>query len=248
MGGFKDHFSGHATLYRQSRPSYPLALYQWLAEQAPSRHCAWDCATGNGQAALTLAHHFAQVIGTDASPEQIAQAEAAERVSYRVASAEHSDLTAHSVDLLCVAQAAHWFDLPAFYEEVRRVARRGAILALWSYGLTCITPAVDAVVDGYYRDTVGPWWPPERAHVEAGYRDLPFPFDELQAPDFSMQADWTLQQLLAYLASWSATQRCAADTGTDPIPALARELAPAWGEVERRAVSWPLSLRVGRLP
>lgn len=247
MSGFKDHFSGHAALYRQSRPRYPDSLYDWLAAQAPTRTCAWDCATGNGQAAVALARHFDQVIATDASAEQIAQAEVADKVHYRVASAEHSGLPDHSADLVTVAQAAHWFNLADFYAEVRRVARPGGVLALWCYGLTRITPAIDAVVDHYYRDIVGPWWPPERQHIESAYGDLPFPFAPLQVPDFRMQADWTLEQLLAYLASWSATRRCAAATGNDPILALAPLLGAAWGEAAQHAVTWPLGVRAGRI-
>lgn len=246
MTGFKDHFSAHAALYRQSRPRYPDTLFHWLAEQAPGRERAWDCATGNGQAALALAGHFAQVIATDASAEQIAHAERAAGVTYRVAAAERSGLGADGVDLITVAQAAHWFDLPAFYEEVRRVARAGAVLALWCYGLARISPAVDAVIDGYYHGTVGSYWPPERRHVESGYRDLPFPLTELQPPTFTMRAEWSLPQLLDYLGSWSATRRCAALSGADPLQRLAPELAAAWGEHDRRSVEWPLAIRVGR--
>ena len=247
MSGFKDHFSGHAALYRAHRPRYPDELFQWLANQAPGRALAWDCATGNGQAAVALAGHFDLVVASDASTSQIAAAEAASNVSYQVAGAEHSGLSEHSVDLISVAQAAHWFDLPAFYAEVRRVLKPGGVLALWCYGLAGISPDADAVVSDFYHHTVGPYWPPERRHIETGYHDLDFPFSELQAPALQMRAEWSLQQLLGYLASWSATRRCVSTTGTDPIDRLATELAAAWGDQALREVKWPLALRIGAI-
>jgi len=245
MPGFKDHFSGHAAAYARHRPHYPGALFDWLAEQAPVHDLAWDCATGNGQAALALARHFDRVVASDASSEQIARAEVHPRVTYRVAGAEHSALPDHCIDLVTVAQAAHWFDLPAFYHEVQRVVRPGGVIALWCYGLATISPAVDAVVGDYYEHTIGPWWPPERRHIEHGYRDLPFPFSPLSAPAFTMQTAWSMNQLLDYLGTWSATRRCAAATGHDPLAALAPGLHAAWGDASSRTVHWPLGLRAG---
>lgn len=247
MSRFKDHFSGHAARYRDYRPGYPAALFAWLASQTPRHALAWDCATGNGQAAVALAGHFAQVVATDASAQQIARAEGHARVDYRVATADNSGLAQRSVDLITVAQAAHWFDLPAFYREVERVARDGAVLALWCYGLARITPEVDALVEDYYQNTVGPYWPPERRHIETGYRTFEFPFPELAAPAFTMEADWSVQQLLGYLDTWSASRRCATMTGRDPIAALSPAIADAWGDMPTRKVQWPLSLRVGRV-
>lgn len=244
---FHDHFSGHADEYARFRPTYPTSLYAFLARAAPAQELAWDCATGNGQAALGLASHFARVIATDASAAQNAHAVAHGRVEYRVAEATASGIPAASVDLITVAQALHWFDTPAFYAEVRRVAKPGAICAAWGYGLMRVAPAIDAVLDRFYRNVVGPYWPPERAHLDAGYRTLAFPFAEFAAPSFAMEATWPLAGLLGYLATWSAAKRYAKAVGADPIECIAADLAHAWGPAATpQAITWPLYLRVGR--
>lgn len=247
--GFKDHFSGHSMLYSRYRPTYPAALYRFLAEASPSRTLAWDCATGSGQAALGLAAHFERVIATDASAAQLKQAVPHQRVDYLVAPAERAPLGADSADLVTVAQALHWFDLDGFYREVRRVLKPGGVLAVWSYNLLECERAIDEVLSAFYAETVDPWWPPERVHIEQGYRDLPFPFIEEKNPAFAMQAEWSLPQLLGYLRTWSAVQRYQAERGSDPVTLIEPELAALWGDPEqRRTIRWPLSLRWGRRP
>lgn len=244
---FKDHFSGHAALYSRYRPGYPQALYAFLAEQAPATTLAWDCATGNGQAAVALADHFERVVATDASAEQVKSAASHPRVDYRVAPAEASGLDDESVDLISVAQALHWFDHDAFFNEVSRVLRPGGLIAVWSYNLLRCTPAIDRLLYRYYSEIVGPFWPPERVHIENGYRNLPFPFDELPHPEFAMTTEWSLNQLLGYLATWSATRRYIAENDSDPLTLIQEELAGLWGESERRRhIEWPLTLRLGR--
>lgn len=246
-GNFRDHFAPVAQNYADYRPTYPDSLFAWLASIAPRRELAWDCAAGTGQASVGLAGHFAHVVATDASTAQVAAATHHPRIDYRVAPAEASGLSPNSVDLITVAQALHWFDLAAFYAEVTRVLRHDGILAVWTYGvLTVEGAAVDALVQGFYHNTVGPYWPAERRHVEDGYCSLPFPFSEMIAPPFAMEAAWTLSQLLGYLRSWSATARFAAANGRDPVEPMALQLAPMWGDPERRrTVRWPLALRVG---
>lgn len=246
---FSDHFAPVATNYASFRPTYPAALFAWLAEIAPGHELAWDCAAGSGQASLDLAAHFARVVATDASAAQIAAAVPHPQVEFRVAPAEASGLADASVDLITVAQALHWFDLERFHAEVRRVLKPGGVLAAWTYGILAVEgDAVDARVQAFYHDTVGPYWPPERRHVESGYRTLPFPFAEIPAPAFAMETLWTLPELLGYFRSWSATGRYIKANGADPVDGLAEELAPAWGTpLTRRRVTWPLSLRVGRV-
>jgi ubiquinone/menaquinone biosynthesis C-methylase UbiE len=245
---FKDHFSGHAGDYTRYRPSYPHALFAWLAAQVPQHERAWDCATGNGQAAVGLAEFFADVVATDASDSQIAAAKPHARVRYAVAPAECSGLAAHSLDLITVGQALHWFDFTAFYAEAARVLKPGGVLAAWSYGLMQITPAVDAAVWRLYEPIAGSYWPPERRYVEEQYRTLPFPFPEIAAPKFAMEAQWTLEQLTGYLATWSAVQRYRKEQGGDPLELIVGELGAAWGDAETaRKVVWPMFMRVGRM-
>jgi hypothetical protein len=243
---FKDHFSGHASDYARFRPRYPAALFDYLASIAPERRCAWDCATGNGQAAVALAQHFGQVIATDASAQQVENAEPHERVAYRVAPAERSGLEDHSVDLVTVAQALHWFDIPAFFDETHRVLARSGAIAIWAYNLMTISPEIDRLVLEFYRETTGPFWPPERDIVEAGYRTIAFPFEEIATPEFAMETDWNIEQVLGYLRTWSAAQKFIAARGYDPVDGLGEQMREFWlGPDSRRLVRWPLSVRAG---
>jgi SAM-dependent methyltransferase len=242
---FPDHFSHVAARYAGFRPRYPAALFDHLATLVPRDAVVWDCACGSGQATADLARRFARVVATDASPEQIAAAAALPNVEFRVALAEASGLADGEAALVTVAQALHWFDLPRFYAEVRRVVRPGGAIAAWCYGVHEIEgQAVDALVQDFYAGTLGPYWPPSRRLVETGYRTLPFPFEESAAPAFRMEARWTLEQLLGYLGTWSATSRYVEARGEDPLGPLAANLARVWGAGERR-VEWPLSLRIG---
>jgi SAM-dependent methyltransferase len=243
---FKDHFSGHAADYARFRPLYPPAVYRWLADQAPDTACAWDVATGNGQAAVGLAAHFDAVLATDASGEQIREARLHAKVRYEVARCDHCAMDDRSVDLVLVAQALHWFDLPAFYAEVQRVCRPRALVAALSYGLFNVAPDIDAIIRRLYSGTLRPDWPPERALVDNGYRDLPFPFAEIRPPYFEMRERWSLEQLLGYLRTWSAVVRHAERTGSDPVAAIQPRLAAVWGDVaSSRVIRWPLAIRAG---
>jgi ubiquinone/menaquinone biosynthesis C-methylase UbiE len=244
----KDHFSGHAACYQQFRPNYPAPLFEYLASLCPAHDLAWDCATGNGQAAVALAPYFTSVIATDFSAQQIEQAQRDAKVRYLVARADQAPIEALSADLVTVAQALHWFNLASFYREVFRVAKPGGLLAVWSYEMHHIAPEIDAVVLRLYSDIVGPYWPPERKIVEEGYRTLPFPFDEIAPPQFEMVHSWDLEHVLGYLGSWSATQRYRNQLGKDPLALIADDLKAAWFDPERaRDVVWPLNVRVGRV-
>lgn len=245
MTGFHDHFGGHAAAYARHRPDYPDALYVWLAEQCPTRRLAWDCGTGNGQAAVGLARYFDEVIGTDASAGQIAAAAPHPRVSYRVAPAERCPLADASADLVTVAQALHWFDRPAFFAEVDRVLRPGGLLAAWTYALFQVDPEVDRLVWDFYERVVGTYWPPERVLVARGYADIELPFPVLDPPTFSIEQSWGLTQALDYVATWSAVKRAEA-AGENPLPWLRRRLAPIWTDL--REVRWSLALRACRKP
>ena len=253
---FKDYFSTGSPDYAAFRPSYPPALFDWLTSLCSKRERAWDCATGNGQAALELARQFSRVIATDASAQQIKAAKSFPGVEYRIAQAETSGLENDSVDLITVAQAAHWFELERFYAEARRVLHPGGIIALWGYGRLILPGPMDQALARFYVHTIGAYWPPERALVDEGYRSLAFPFREIRAPEFSIEVSWNLPRLMAYLATWSAVKRYIAAVGTDPLPALETELASLWctgraasehcAADEELALAWPLFLRVGR--
>lgn len=242
---FKDHFSLQSEAYRRFRPEYPATLFEWLAAQSPGRKLAIDVATGNGQAAVTLAGHFGNVIATEPSAAQLAEATAHPRVEYRCEAAESISVASGSADLLVAAQAAHWFDWPRFVGEALRVLRPGGVLAFWTYGNCLVTPAIDRLVADFFRVAVGPYWPRERRHVEEGYRDLVVSIPALDAPAFEMRTCWDAAAMLGYLDTWSAVRRCRARSGRDPLGLLVRPLSAAWGEGPRD-MRWPLVVRAHR--
>ena len=247
MSRFKDHFSAAASDYARFRPGYPPQLFEWLTSLCPQRQLALDVATGNGQAAVALAQHFEQVIASDASAAQLAQANPAANIDYRCEPAERSSLPDASVDLLVVAQALHWFDLEAFFDAAYGVLRRDGVIAVWCYGISLVEPAVDQVFMRLYRGLLGPYWPPERKHVENGYAELPFPFERVESPRFNIELDLRLADYLDYLRSWSASQAWLRKHGEDPVLQIADDMAAAWGDPEHALrVRWPIHLKVGR--
>lgn len=245
-------FSGVAREYATFRPRYPSALFEALAALAPHRRLAWDCGAGNGQASLALAAHFDQVVATDISAQQMAEAPSHPRLTYRVAPAQQSGLADDSVALVTVAQALHWFDVDAFHREAERVLSSDGIIAEWCYTLleTPEVPAVAAAV----RDldaVLRLWWPPERAHVDAHYETLPFPFAPVSLPRavteaMAMTEQWTPAQLIGYASTWSALTRYRAARSDDPLVEFAAHIHAAWGPAERLTIRWPLVVRVGR--
>lgn len=246
--GFKDHFSGHAGAYAAWRPSYPEALVDALADASPATRAVWDVGCGSGQLSTLLTRRFDAVLATDPSAEQLSHALAAPHVSYSCASAEHSGLEAASVDCIVAAQAAHWFDLPAFVLECRRVGRPGALVALVTYGWMFIRPDLDERINTFALETLGPFWPPERRHVDSGYRTLDFPLEPVSLPALTMRASWRLDQVLGYVGTWSAVAAARRAGQGALFDTFAEALASLWGDgAEARTVEWPLAVRAGRL-
>jgi len=243
---FKDHFSQSAAHYAAYRPTYPSELVSFLADAARQNEFAWDCGCGSGQLSTLLAERFAQVYATDASAKQIENAVQHPQVRYACAPAEASGLGDHVADLIVAAQAAHWFDLPAFYREVGRVGRSGSVIALVSYGILKVDEQLDPIIGQFYRDVIGSYWPPERRLVEDGYRSLDFPFAEIRAPDMAMSASWTLPDFIGYVTTWSAVAAMERVAGPEPRERFNHDLGEAWGPAEkRRMIRWPLAMRVG---
>jgi SAM-dependent methyltransferase len=243
---FKDHFSRQAADYGRFRPRYPPALAAYLASLAPDHRLALDVATGNGQAALDLQPYFDCVLASDPSASQLAHAAPHPGVHYLRHTAECLPLRAGVADLLVAAQAAHWFDFPRFYAEARRVLRPGGLIALWTYEKFRVDAAVDRLVDEFYTEVIGSYWPSERRFVEDRYKSLPFPFKEIQSPEFSLQTSWSLEHVIRYLGTWSAVDRYRVARAEDPLPALQASLAPLWSQHGERQLLWPIHLRLGR--
>jgi SAM-dependent methyltransferase len=245
---FNDHFSSRAALYSAHRPLYPPGLFRELARLSNGHHLALDCGTGSGQAAIGLAHHFERVVATDASEEQLAFAVRNPRVEYRRTRAETTGLADASVDLVTAAQAVHWFDMPAFFTEARRVLAPGGAIAVWGYGDPILDASgLHATLHAFNRGLLESYWPRERQLLLDGYRTIPFPFVEIDFPRLVLEMRWTLSEFAGYLRSWSATSRYAAEHGIDPVADVERALAVEWGTPDQaRLVRWPLYVRAGR--
>ena len=242
---FPDHFSTLAAQYATSRPRYPDGLFLWLAASTPARALAWDAGCGNGQASVGLAAHFDRVVATDASAQQVENADLRANITYDVRGETNPVLTDASVDLVTIAQALHWFDRTAFYREVARVLKPGGVLAAWTYELSRIDPAIDAAVHEWYRGALHEYWPAERLHVETQYRDIGFPYGQIPTPAFDMSVQWTRAQFIAYLRTWSAVKEYARRTGGDAMLAVLPALCDAWSDEQVRLVRWPLNVLAG---
>lgn len=244
----KNWFDRGGQVYARFRPEYPLGLAQFLAEIAPSRACAVDVGCGNGQLTVQLAAHFDQVIGLDPSADQITHARAQKNVRYICAPAENLPLPDRSANLITAAQAAHWFDLPTFYAEARRIATEGALIALISYNVLQLPGGLQERFSRFYHAEIGPYWPPERKLVDSGYREINFPFEEREAPEMKIQRVWELSDFLGYLSTWSAIQRVNDAGRGDILTGFVRDISLLWGDpMKKQAVSWPINMRVGTL-
>ena len=239
-----DRFSGHADRYARYRIDYPDALYNYVLSFVNERQSAWDCATGNGQVASTLARYFDQVEATDISQTQLEQAVVLPNVRYQISRAEKTPFADNQFDLVTVGQALHWFDAEAFHREVRRVLKPGGVVAEWGYGLNTVSPEVDALVNDFYINVIGAYWDSMRRHIENQYAQLPFDFANPQRADFTVERHWTAGWFLNYLRTWSAVRNFIATNDLDPVDALAEPLTVAWGLGER-LVQFPVFLRLG---
>ncbi|WP_342645061.1 class I SAM-dependent methyltransferase [Mucilaginibacter sp. CSA2-8R] len=242
----KDNFSTRSDLYAKFRPTYPDGLFAFLLSQVLHRENAWDCGTGNGQVAGQLATYFKQVYGTDISQQQLDNAVQLPNITYSKQPAEQTNFTANSFDLIVVAQAIHWFKFNEFYAEVKRTLKPGGVLAVMGYGVISITPKVDAVVNKLYSNIIGPFWDTERRYIDENYQTIPFPFEELTFPQFTINQHWTVQHLIGYLETWSAVKHYQKQNGTNPVNLIKDELIEAWGKPMERQITFPVLLRVGK--
>lgn len=234
--------------YARFRPEYPPELAAFLASISPNTHLAVDVGCGNGQLTHQLAEHFSCVIGMDPSADQLAHAAARGNLSYLCTPAESLPLPDRCASLITAAQAAHWFDLPAFYAEVRRVATPGAAVALVSYGVLRLDGDLGARFETFYWQEIGPYWPAERKLVDSGYATLDFPFEPIELPTLQIRLEWNLEQFLGYLSTWSAVRRAREAGKEDVLQRFASDLAQLWGNAGRkREICWPINGRIGRV-
>lgn len=241
----KDRFSQHARQYATFRPTYPKALYDFIFSHTKKFDAAWDCGTGNGQVARDLVLKFKKVYATDISEKQLANAYQAPTIFYST-SGEATNFPDHQFDLITVAQAIHWFDIPKFYEEVKRVATNDAVLAVWGYSLLSISPAMDEIVNHFYTQVVGTYWDAERKLIDQQYKTIPFPFEEIETREFKFSVDWTLEEFRGYISTWSAVQKYIGADQLNPVDDFMKAIRPLWND-ERQTINFPLFMRLGRV-
>lgn len=247
MTEFSDISTEQAGTYYRYRPSYPGELFEYLSRLVKNHRLAWDCGTGNGQSARGLAQFFENVIATDPSREQIRKAVPHPKIQYRVEKSEASSLKDNSVDLITVAQAVHWFDFNKFYAEARRVLKKDGIIAVWAYSLPIISAKIDTLIRHYHDEILDGFWQKENRYVTDAYRTIPFPFEEIKTPGFTIQKEISKAELLGFLSSWSATSGFLKEKKTDPIQKIEEDLHRFWGNPEdKKTVYWNIYLKVGR--
>jgi SAM-dependent methyltransferase len=243
---FIDLFSDSADLYASARPRYPDTLIDFIARSSPSLDVAWDCGTGNGQAAVDLARHFKAVWATDPSQAQIDHAIPCSGVTYSAQPAERVSFADNSVDAITIAQALHWFDLGRFFPEARRVLKTGGFFCAWGYSWSHVEPAIDAVMQATVLEPIHTYWAAQNALLWDGYRNVQLPFKAVDVPSFSIRMDWTLLQYMAYVHTWSATRRAIQAEGPGFFEAACKQMESVWGGSERvREVRMPLAVIAG---
>ncbi len=243
----KDNFSGQAAVYAKYRPGYPAELVEFILTKPLQKEAAWDCATGNGQTAKDLAHHFKKIFATDISQQQLDKAVRAPNIFYSRQPAEQTSFEDSSFDLITVSQALHWLKFDRFYAEVKRVAKPGSWLAAWMYSLPVISPEIDEKIKtNFYKNVTGDYWDYERKYVDDNYSTIPFPFEEIACPVFHIELNWTLNDLEGYLHSWSAVQKIIRTNGHDPVDEFMKQLLPVW-EQEPMKIVFPVSMRMGQI-
>lgn len=243
----KDNFSHQSESYARYRPVYPRELFDYIIGFVAEKKLAWDCGTGNGQAASALSKSFEKVYATDISSKQLEHAIRENNIAYVLEPAEKISLADNVVDLVTVSQALHWFDFEKFYGEVKRVSKQKGIIAAWTYGLLQADPKTDNLIQHYHFETLKQYWDKERAHVDDGYSNISFPFKEISAPAFSIKVNWNPADLAGYLQTWSALQKFIAANNYDPVSELMHEIRKNWPDEELRPVIFPLKLKVGNV-
>lgn len=241
-------YSSYALKYVQSRPGYPEELFVYLTSLVNHRDVAWDCATGNGQAALSLTKFFKKVIATDISSDQIKQAIRHNQIEYKVCRAEESGLDNNSVDLITVASAIHWFDLDKYYDEVQRVLKDSGIIAAWTYHVGYVDPPFDNLFLHFYTDILSPYFGTRAKLVDEKYSKINLPGKHIDVADFFVRAKWKLFNMLNFIESWSGTQQYIKENEKNPVDLISDELKKIWGDPEKiHKVRWPLFIKISRL-
>ncbi|KAI8562415.1 hypothetical protein RHMOL_Rhmol03G0035700 [Rhododendron molle] len=265
-----DLFHRQAKNYAESRPSYPEELFEFIASKTPNHDLVWDAGTGSGQAAKSLAKLYKNVVGTDTSQEQLDYAPKLPNVRYQctppiipISELESSVAPSGTVDLVTIAAALHWFDLPSFYQQVKQVLKKPhGVIAAWTYTIPeandnypLANEKFDALFRQFYADSQ-PYWDPARKLTDDKYRGIDFPFEPVgdganHTGPFEFTTDWVmdLESFLTFIRSWSAYQT-AKEKGVELLrDDVVESFKRAWSEdgVDQRVVKTPIYLRIGKV-
>jgi len=241
----KDLFSRDSKQYAKFRLTYPDEFYHFIFQHVNHKQYAWDVGTGNGQVARVLARHFEQVYATDISQKQLEEAVQLPNVQYLRCNEYETSFATHTFDLITVGQAIHWFNIDLFYQEVQRVAKKGAIIAVWGYNLLRISPQIDTLIQQFYKEKVGSFWNAERKYVEESYQTIPFPFQVITSPNFQIEVFWDLTMLEGYLNTWSSVGKFIQTHLYNPVNELIVSLNPFWKKNEQKKIIFPIFVRLG---
>lgn len=242
----KDNFSSQAKLYANFRPHYPYQLYDFIYSNVRSFAKALDIATGNGQVAVELAKKFTEVHATDISAKQLSEAPAMPNIYYKVESAEDASFPENFFDLITVAQAIHWFDFEKFYSTAKKILKPQGIIVVIGYGLLSVNEKVDQWLHHYYKNITGPYWDKERKYIDDLYNSIPFPFAEIATPKLKIEYQWTKDQFIGYLNTWSAVQHFIKANNTHPLTqSLLNDLDDVWADNVVQSINFPLLLKAG---
>lgn len=245
-----DFFSRQSDFYAKYRPTYPQELYEFIISQVNEKKLAWDVATGNGQAAAHLADVFDQVYATDLSENQLRNAIQKKNITYKLEVAEHCSLPDKSVDLITIATAIHWFDKTAFFKEVDRVLKPGAVLYAWSYGGCRVNDAIDNVMDHFNFEFLFDYWHAgAKENWDDKYQSLEMPYPLIETPQFIAKANYNMAETMNYMFSWSGLQEYIKQHGTNPLEYIEGPLQEAWGDPETvYEIKWFLHGKCCRKP
>jgi ubiquinone/menaquinone biosynthesis C-methylase UbiE len=239
----KDNFSAQAHEYAKFRPVYPRELYVFLLDNTERKNTAWDCATGNGQVAVELSKHFKKVYATDISEKQISNAPHVENIIYAIEPAEKTSFPDDFFDLITVAQAIHWFNFDLFYKEVRRTIKKNGFFAAISYGLCKTYDETDNILLNFYENITGPFWDPERKFIDERYKTIPFPFSEIETPELKHEVNWSFEQFIGFLETWSSVQHFKNKMKMNPIDIIYNEAKASWGNQSQKKFVFPVFFR-----
>lgn len=243
----QDNFSEQAETYAQYRPAYPKELYDYIFAHLQKKGVAWDCGTGSGQVAAYLAEYFNKVYASDISEEQMNFAPQISNITYVNAPAEKTPFPDNIFDLVTVAQAIHWFNFDRFYAEVQRTTKKSALIAVIGYGMVRVNKLLNPMVDQFYDEVFQNYFMENRAYLDAHYATIPFPFSEIETPDFSISCDWSVSDLEGYFNSWSAVQKIKEEEGHNPVNQVIGRIKEYWGKDELKEVEFPIFIRLGQI-